>query len=121
MLFVPCELDGRFVELFVDSGASTSAISVSMVRHLGLQSKLNRNVAGSAMGAGSAQIRGVIENVACEIGHVEFRMFFMVLGTFKKYIYVVSTGSIPLSPLYRLSVSDFDTGTRSATSIQVYY
>jgi predicted aspartyl protease len=81
MLFVPCEIDGNFVQLFVDCGASISAISQCMVQQLGLQNKVNRAVAGTAVGTGSASIVGMLENVACTIGHVEFMMRFIVLDT----------------------------------------
>ena len=81
MLYVACELDGRFVQLFVDSGASMSAISSCMVKQLGLERKVNNRVRGSASGVGSANIQGLLENVACTIGHVEFRLTFMVLDS----------------------------------------
>jgi hypothetical protein len=79
MLYVPCHVDGRAIELLVDSGASSSAISSAMLARLGLQHKVNPAVAGAASGVGSAQILGVLENIACKIGHVEFRLYFMVL------------------------------------------
>ena len=81
MLYVPCQIDGTFVQLFVDCGASISAISQCMVTQLGLQPKVNRAVAGTAAGVGSASIVGMLENVACTIGHVEFIMRFIVLDT----------------------------------------
>jgi len=80
MLFVSCLVDDRVpIELLVDTGAGTSAISMKMVRTLGLESKLNRSIGGIANGVGSANIVGVLENVGCKMGHVEFRLFFMVL------------------------------------------
>ena len=81
MLYVPCEIDGKFVQLFVDCGASTSCISTCMVKKLGLQAKVNPMVQGTAVGAGSAAIVGMLENVSCTIGHVEFRLSFLVLDT----------------------------------------
>lgn len=80
MLFVNCLFDGKSpVALLVDTGASTSAMSTEMVFKLGLESKLNPNVYGNAKGVGTSNIVGVVENVECTIGHVEFRLFFMVL------------------------------------------
>mmetsp|Transcript_8226 Transcript_8226/g.23662 ORF Transcript_8226/g.23662 Transcript_8226/m.23662 type:complete len:281 (-) Transcript_8226:226-1068(-) len=79
MLFVLCEVDHRVVEMLVDSGASTSAVSSTMVEKLGLRHKLSPHVAGQAKGVGSANILGALENIACTIGHVEFRLFFMVI------------------------------------------
>ena len=80
MLFVKCHVDGKKnVDLLVDTGASVSAMSTDMVEILGLQSKLNTNIYGDAKGVGSSNIVGIIENVDCKLGHVEFRLFFMVL------------------------------------------
>eukprot|EP00525_Craspedostauros_australis_P001925 CAMPEP_0198120338 /NCGR_PEP_ID=MMETSP1442-20131203/28698_1 /TAXON_ID= /ORGANISM="Craspedostauros australis, Strain CCMP3328" /LENGTH=275 /DNA_ID=CAMNT_0043778975 /DNA_START=96 /DNA_END=923 /DNA_ORIENTATION=- len=79
MLFVLCELDDRVVEMLVDSGASTSAISSTMMERLSLQHKMSPHVAGQASGVGSARILGALENICCSIGQVEFRLFFMVL------------------------------------------
>lgn len=81
MLFVSCILDGVQVELLVDTGASSSAMSMDMVRTLGLESKLNRTVYGDAKGVGSSNILGIVENVELLVGHVEFRLFFMVIDT----------------------------------------
>lgn len=81
MLFITCELEGRLVEMLIDSGASTSAISLSQVKRLGLDKHLNRNIQGKAVGCGNANIEGVLENVACQMGHVEFHLFFLVLDT----------------------------------------
>jgi hypothetical protein len=52
-----------------------------MVKHLGLERHLNRSIQGEASGVGTAKIEGILENVACQIGHVEFRLFFLVLNT----------------------------------------
>lgn len=81
MLYVPCEVEGRLVEMLVDSGASSSAISKEEMIRLNLQSKLNTRYAGRAVGCGSANVLGVVENVQVSIGHVEFRLFFLVLDT----------------------------------------
>ena len=80
MLFVSCGIENRHqVHLLVDTGASASAMSTRMVAQLGLESKLNQDIVGNAKGVGSSNIVGVVENVECIIGHVEFRLFFMVL------------------------------------------
>ena len=81
MLFVSCTLDGVQVKLLVDTGASSSAMSLDMVRSLGLESKLNRTVYGDAKGVGSSNILGIVENVDLLIGQVEFRLFFLVIDT----------------------------------------
>jgi hypothetical protein len=80
MLFVSCLVDGKTpCDLLVDTGASTSAMSTDMVFKLGLESKMNQSVYGNAKGVGNTSIVGIIENVDCMMGHVEFRLFFMVL------------------------------------------
>jgi DNA damage-inducible protein 1 len=80
MLFVSCLVDGKTpCDLLVDTGASSSAMSTDMVFKLGLESKMNTSVFGNAKGVGNTSIVGIIENVDCMIGHVEFRLFFMVL------------------------------------------
>eukprot|EP00934_Nitzschia_sp_Nitz4_P005753 Nitzschia sp. Nitz4//scaffold189_size62959//34880//35620//NITZ4_006310-RA/size62959-processed-gene-0.39-mRNA-1//-1//CDS//3329539902//5743//frame0 len=79
MLFVSCTIDSRQVEMLVDTGASASAMSMEMVHRLGLSSKFNTSIGGLASGVGSSNILGIVENVNCTIGHVEFRLFFMVL------------------------------------------
>ncbi|KAG7357831.1 aspartyl protease [Nitzschia inconspicua] len=82
MLFVSCTLDGiHDVKLLIDTGASSSAMSLDMVQSLGLLPKLNRGITGSAQGVGSSQIVGIVENVELFINHVEFRLYFMVIDT----------------------------------------
>ncbi|GKY95644.1 hypothetical protein MPSEU_000525600 [Mayamaea pseudoterrestris] len=81
MLFVNCTLDDRKVNLLVDSGASMSAMSLVVLRKLGLMDKLNASVSGACGGVGSANIVGVVENLICLVGHVEFRLYFLVLDS----------------------------------------
>lgn len=80
MLFVSCMMDSHEVAMLVDTGASTSAMSIEMVNLLGLEHKMNRSIYGNAKGVGSSSILGILENVNCMIGEdVGFRSFFMVL------------------------------------------
>ena len=81
MLFVNCRLDGNDIDLLVDTGASSSALSKDMVYSLGLEHKLNKSVFGDAKGVGSTNIVGVLENVSMRIGQIEFRVFFMVIDS----------------------------------------
>ena len=81
MLFVICELEGKAVEMLVDSGASTSVISITMVHQLGLLNHVRYDISGQASGVGSANIVGIMENLICTMGHVEFRLFFLVLDS----------------------------------------
>ena len=68
MLFVICEIEGRAVEMLIDSGASNSVISLRLVQQLGLMHRLNKNVTGNASGVGAAKIVGVLENCICTVG-----------------------------------------------------
>eukprot|EP00529_Nitzschia_sp_RCC80_P029513 CAMPEP_0113496988 /NCGR_PEP_ID=MMETSP0014_2-20120614/30400_1 /TAXON_ID=2857 /ORGANISM="Nitzschia sp." /LENGTH=317 /DNA_ID=CAMNT_0000390917 /DNA_START=416 /DNA_END=1369 /DNA_ORIENTATION=- /assembly_acc=CAM_ASM_000159 len=81
MLFVNCRLDGNDIDLLVDTGASSSALSKDMVYSLGLEHKLNKSVFGDAKGVGSTNIVGVLENISMRIGQIEFRVFFMVIDS----------------------------------------
>lgn len=81
MLFVNCSLDANCIDILVDTGASSSAMSKDMVYALGLEHKLNKSVFGDAKGVGSTNIIGVVENVAMRISHIEFRVFFMVIDS----------------------------------------
>lgn len=81
MLFVNCVLDDNCIDILVDTGASSSAMSMDMVRALGLEHKLNRSVFGDAKGVGTSNIVGVVENVSMRISHIEFRVFFMVIDS----------------------------------------
>jgi hypothetical protein len=80
MLFVACTIDQHEVAMLVDTGASTSAMSIEMVHLLGLQPKMNASIYGNAKGVGSSSILGIVEHVSCMIGEdVGFRSFFLVL------------------------------------------
>ena len=81
MLFIICELEGKAVETLVDSGACCSVISRKLVHQLGLTKHFNQNLTGKASGVGAANIVGILENLVCVMGHVEFRLFFLVLDS----------------------------------------
>jgi hypothetical protein len=81
MLFVSCTVEGRKIEMLVDSGASTSAISMKLVKKLKLEKKLDRSICGKATGVGTANIEGILSNVNCRMGHVEFLLYFLVIDT----------------------------------------
>lgn len=79
LLYVPCEINDRLVEMMVDTGAQTSVISTPLMEKLCLDKKLNREKQGVAAGVGTARILGRIENCPVQIGHVEFLLYFAVL------------------------------------------
>jgi len=69
------------VEMMVDTGAQHSVVSYSLAQELGLSDSIDRRYQGVASGVGRAKILGLIRNVVCELGHVEFLMDFSVLET----------------------------------------
>ena len=79
LLYVPCEINGRMVEMMVDSGSQTSVISSSMMQKLKLQNRLNTRYQVAA-GVGAARILGRIDNCAVMVGAgIEFNLFFLVI------------------------------------------
>jgi DNA damage-inducible protein 1 len=54
-------------------------MSLDMVKNLGLEDKMDRAVYGDAKGVGTSSIVGIVKNVELLVGHVEFRLFFMVI------------------------------------------
>jgi hypothetical protein len=82
MCYAPCIIGdpGVCVELLVDTGASVSVMSFELAVQLGLQHQIDGSVQGLASGIGHAQILGKLYNVYVELGHVEFRMDFAILG-----------------------------------------
>lgn len=71
LLHVACEINDRLVELMVDTGASTSVMSVSMMKKLGLEPLLNTRMQGVAAGVGTARIVGRIENCPIQVSKVK--------------------------------------------------
>jgi len=80
MCVISCVLGkgGKKVEMMVDSGASNSAISYGLAKHLKLDRMMSQ-LNGRAFGVGSAQIVGHISNVPCIVGKMEFPIDFLVL------------------------------------------
>ena len=80
LLYVPCEINGRVVEMMIDSGSQTSVISTPMMKKLKLQKRLNTACQGVAAGVGAANILGRVEKCPVIIGAgVEFLLYFLVL------------------------------------------
>lgn len=68
------------MELLVDTGASMSVMSIELANQLQLSHLMDHSVQGTASGVGQAKILGKIYNVLVELGQVEFRMDFAILG-----------------------------------------
>lgn len=81
LLYVACEIKGSVVEMMVDSGSQTSVMSSAMMTTLGLEKRLNEKYIGVCAGIGETRIIGRIENCPVRMGHVEFRLYFLVLDS----------------------------------------
>jgi len=64
--------------MMIDSGASSSVISMGLAQRLGLDGRITRSN-GVAYGVGTVNILGHIRNVPCMLGNVEFLIDFIVL------------------------------------------
>merc|ERR1711871_49198 len=80
MLHVPAEIAGVMVEMFVDTGAQTSLVTLPFARRVGLQDRIDQRYRGVATGVGKAPFLGKLHGVAVRVGHIEFQMDLMVLG-----------------------------------------
>ena len=72
------------VEMVVDSAASNSVMSASMMRQLGFEPHLSKHVSGHASGIGQSDMVGILERITCQMTdapQIEFDLFFMVLET----------------------------------------
>ena len=86
MCIAPCVIGDVCVELMIDTGAQTSVMSLPLAQQLGLERRIDRSQQGIAAGVGRARIIGKIRHVACELGHVEFNMDFIVLDAPEKIL-----------------------------------
>jgi len=82
LIYIPCGIQGRAVEMMVDTGAQRSVISLPLARRLRLMGALDRSGAGVAAGVGRAAILGRLRSVPVAVGvdsGVEFSLDFSVL------------------------------------------
>ncbi|CAM9722303.1 unnamed protein product, partial [Phaeothamnion confervicola] len=68
MLFVDCEVNGRVMRAFIDTGAEVTVISAACAERCGLSEHIDRRFAGRAIGVGSATILGRIHDVSLRLG-----------------------------------------------------
>jgi len=78
-IHVACEVAGNAVDMLVDTGATTSIISVPLARQLALLSGMDASMQGVANGVGQAQILGRLWNLPVKLGPAEFALSFDVL------------------------------------------
>ena len=71
MLYVPCNVNGYDVAMFVDTGAQMSVMSDLMAENLGLSRYIDTGMRGIAVGVGAAKITGRIWNVPVQLKLVD--------------------------------------------------
>ncbi|KAK2956219.1 putative DNA damage-inducible protein 1 [Blattamonas nauphoetae] len=79
MLYIPVEINGRPVQVFVDSGAQITVISRTLCDHCGIGHLIDKSVKGRAVGVGTAESVGRIHAVPLKIGTKLYTTSFMVL------------------------------------------
>jgi hypothetical protein len=76
---VMCEINGFIVPAVVDTGAEISVMSSSCARRCHVSSLIDTRYSGKAVGVGSSDILGGIENLCIKIGSINFNNKFSIL------------------------------------------
>ncbi|CAM9416575.1 unnamed protein product [Ectocarpus sp. 12 AP-2014] len=79
MLFLECEVNGRVLRAFVDTGAQVTVMSAACAERCGLASRIDKSYAGRAVGVGFARILGRIHDASIRIGNSYLRCSFTVI------------------------------------------
>eukprot|EP00752_Nemacystus_decipiens_P005395 g4891.t1 len=79
MLFLECEVNGRALRAFVDTGAQVTVMSAACAERCGLASRIDKRFAGRAVGVGFARILGRIHDANIRIGNSYLRCSFTVI------------------------------------------
>mmetsp|Transcript_55358 Transcript_55358/g.132061 ORF Transcript_55358/g.132061 Transcript_55358/m.132061 type:complete len:240 (+) Transcript_55358:124-843(+) len=80
ILFLDTTINERKVELLVDTGASVSVMSKTMMKSLRLERYLDSSKMGVASGVGRAIVLGELKNVPVQIGGMRLLVDFKVLS-----------------------------------------
>jgi hypothetical protein len=72
MLYLDCEVEGKHIKAFVDTGAQVTVMSAACAESCGILKNLDRRFAGRAVGVGSARIMGRIHNAHLRWGAATF-------------------------------------------------
>ncbi|KAL7531652.1 hypothetical protein ACHAWF_003862, partial [Thalassiosira exigua] len=81
MLYVDCKVDGKPLQVFVDSGAQQTIMSSECADRLGLLRLVDDRFAGVAVGVGTGKILGRIHVVELEIGGCVFQCSVTVMDS----------------------------------------
>jgi DNA damage-inducible protein 1 len=79
MLYVACQINGKDIKAFVDSGAQSTIISKNLAEKCGLLRLVDTRFAGVAKGVGTAKILGRIHMVQMKMGNNFFPCSLTVL------------------------------------------
>ncbi|CAN0467239.1 unnamed protein product, partial [Discosporangium mesarthrocarpum] len=64
MLFLDCEVNGKVIRAFVDTGAQVTVMSRGCAERCGLAGRIDERFAGRAVGVGYARILGRIHDAS---------------------------------------------------------
>lgn len=72
MLYIRCSVNDRPLDVFVDSGAQMTIMSMDCAKRLGLERLIDDRFEGTAVGVGTGKILGKIHIVDLRIGGYDF-------------------------------------------------
>ncbi|GAB5036509.1 dna damage-inducible protein 1-like [Nannochloropsis oceanica] len=73
MLYVDCTINNRRLRACVDTGASTTVMSLAMARECGLLSHIDTSVVGGVKGVGFAKILGCVHEAKILLGRFQIQ------------------------------------------------
>jgi hypothetical protein len=70
---VICEVNGQKVTAVIDTGAQVSVMSSSCAKHCGITHNIDTRYSGKAIGMGSTDILGRVDDIPIKVGNTNFR------------------------------------------------
>ena len=78
-LKVVCDVNGNIAEALIDTGAQVSIMSTNFAKRCGLSDFVDKKYSGRAVGVGSSQILGKINNLPIRLSGLNFKCNFSIL------------------------------------------